>query len=170
MFCGCGGTTRVIDSRFNKDTIRRRRECLDCGERFTTHEQRQGEEEPFTIKDILDTGAKWAPIEQNRGGERFYVYFLIDPRNDRVFYVGKGSGGRIYEHERNVIAMRDGETPATIKRIREILECGERVCHYVASRFEYESDAYYYEERMIKKFSHPGLTNIRCNDFILENA
>jgi transcriptional repressor NrdR len=32
---------KVIDSRSSKDgaVIRRRRECLDCGERFTTYEQ-----------------------------------------------------------------------------------------------------------------------------------
>ena len=29
---------RVIDSRPRKDHIRRRRECLDCGHRWTTRE------------------------------------------------------------------------------------------------------------------------------------
>ena len=28
----------------------------------------------------------------------YYVYLLIDPRNNRVFYVGKGKGTRIYNH------------------------------------------------------------------------
>ncbi len=38
-FCA-HGDNRVIDSRLNKDNsaIRRRRECLACGKRFTTHE------------------------------------------------------------------------------------------------------------------------------------
>lgn len=51
--------TKVIDSRLseNKDAVRRRRECLSCGERFTTYERREplrlmvvkrsGESEPF---------------------------------------------------------------------------------------------------------------------------
>jgi len=43
MRCSKCGTLedRVIDSRESKDgsTIRRRRECLDCGHRFTTYEQ-----------------------------------------------------------------------------------------------------------------------------------
>lgn len=37
----CSGTeNRVIDSRISKDgnAIRRRRECADCGKRFTTYE------------------------------------------------------------------------------------------------------------------------------------
>jgi len=34
------GENRVIDSRISKDggAIRRRRECLGCGKRFTTYE------------------------------------------------------------------------------------------------------------------------------------
>jgi transcriptional repressor NrdR len=35
--------TRVIDSRLSegKDAIRRRRECISCGKRFTTYERRE---------------------------------------------------------------------------------------------------------------------------------
>jgi transcriptional repressor NrdR len=35
----CGGPSRVIDSRPMSGGIRRRRECVDCGGRFTTHER-----------------------------------------------------------------------------------------------------------------------------------
>lgn len=31
--------SKVTDSRVSGDAIRRRRECLECGERFTTHER-----------------------------------------------------------------------------------------------------------------------------------
>ena len=39
MYCGCVDSN-VIDSRTSDDgtTIRRRRECLSCGKRFTTYE------------------------------------------------------------------------------------------------------------------------------------
>ncbi len=39
MFCGCLDS-KVIDSRANDDgtSIRRRRECISCGKRFTTYE------------------------------------------------------------------------------------------------------------------------------------
>lgn len=38
----CGGDTKCIDSRepIQTDTVRRRRECLSCGKRFTTFELR----------------------------------------------------------------------------------------------------------------------------------
>ena len=39
MYCGCVDS-KVIDSRSNEDgtSIRRRRECIGCGKRFTTYE------------------------------------------------------------------------------------------------------------------------------------
>ncbi len=38
IFCG-NSESKVVDSRYLKDTsIRRRRECLKCGKRFTTYE------------------------------------------------------------------------------------------------------------------------------------
>lgn len=50
--------TKVVDSRDTGDAIRRRRECLKCGHRFTTHERierrvlwvvkREGHKEPFS--------------------------------------------------------------------------------------------------------------------------
>src|SRR5512142_1155538 len=37
-YCG-KEQNKVIDTRESIDTIRRRRECLDCGRRFTTYER-----------------------------------------------------------------------------------------------------------------------------------
>ena len=57
---------KVIDSRSNREgtAIRRRRECLKCGRRFTTYEQieeimpevvkKDGRREPFNRKKIFD--------------------------------------------------------------------------------------------------------------------
>lgn len=36
----CGGVTKVVDSRKEGEAVIRRRECSDCGERFTTSEAR----------------------------------------------------------------------------------------------------------------------------------
>ncbi len=35
----CGEDSQVIDSRETSNSVRRRRECLDCGSRFTTYER-----------------------------------------------------------------------------------------------------------------------------------
>lgn len=37
IYCG-SEDNKVLDSRNNDETIRRRRECLNCGRRFTTYE------------------------------------------------------------------------------------------------------------------------------------
>ena len=64
-FCG-SLDNRVIDSRLSKDNtaIRRRRECLHCGRRFTTYEyveeiqlmviKKDGRREPFNRQKILE--------------------------------------------------------------------------------------------------------------------
>ena len=33
---------------------------------------------------------------------KYYVYYLIDPKDNQPFYVGKGYNGRIYLHEKRV--------------------------------------------------------------------
>lgn len=67
MHCSkCGSLEdKVIDSRLSKDgrSIRRRRECLQCGHRFTTYEElertelrvikRDGRSEPFLKEKLL---------------------------------------------------------------------------------------------------------------------
>jgi transcriptional repressor NrdR len=67
MYCSkCGGIEdKVIDSRLSKDgrAIRRRRECVGCGHRFTTYEEierndlrvvkRDGRSEPLSRQKLL---------------------------------------------------------------------------------------------------------------------
>jgi transcriptional regulator NrdR family protein len=57
----CGKThDKVIDSRLAKDgiTVRRRRQCLDCSERFTTYEATEGGLLPFLILKNTRQGAR----------------------------------------------------------------------------------------------------------------
>lgn len=56
---------------------------------------------------------------------KYYVYVLVDPRTDEVFYVGKGSSNRVFEHEKT----DDGSEK--YKRCRDILESGHQVQKYV---------------------------------------
>ncbi len=83
-FCGFEDT-KVIDSRPSEDRKRRRRECTNCGKRFTTYEiiekpmlmvfKRDGTFEPFDrdklIKGILNA-IKKRPISLEQ------VSFLVD--------------------------------------------------------------------------------------------
>ena len=76
-FCG-HDETKVVDSRTSEsqDAIRRRRECLQCAERFTTYERREemplmvqkkgGEVEPFDHAKLL-RGLMVATAKRNVG-------------------------------------------------------------------------------------------------------
>lgn len=65
VFCGCNDS-KVVDSRYLKDTsIRRRRECIECGKRFTTYETVEtnpmivtnvfNEREPFKLEKLVES-------------------------------------------------------------------------------------------------------------------
>ena len=30
----------------------------------------------------------------------YYIYCLVDPRNQNIFYIGKGIGNRVFQHAR----------------------------------------------------------------------
>lgn len=49
----------------------------------------------------------------------FYVYELIDPRTDWVFYVGKGQGRRAWQHEQ---AVRRGDLSKNARKSAVISE------------------------------------------------
>lgn len=65
VFCNCS-ESKVVDSRYLKDTaIRRRRECINCGKRFTTYETVEtnpmivtnvnNEREAFKIEKLIES-------------------------------------------------------------------------------------------------------------------
>jgi len=88
----------------------------------------------------------------------FYVYALIDPRDGRAFYIGKGCGKRAHAH---VLASRRGAEPNPEKdlRIREIHDTGAAVVERVLRRFDSEWDALELERRLIHRLRR-RLTNI----------
>jgi hypothetical protein len=55
----------------------------------------------------------------------YYVYILIDPRNDEIFYVGHGAENRIFDHEDEIEYSEKNE------RIANIIETGHSVGKYV---------------------------------------
>lgn len=57
----------------------------------------------------------------------FYVYALRDPRDESIFYVGKGKGDRCYAHARQA-KVQGGESPEQLKiiTIKEIQANGKQ--------------------------------------------
>lgn len=56
----------------------------------------------------------------------WYVYVLRDPRDGRVFYVGKGTGNRVFQHAQDAATLHDSAKPK-LGRIRAIHAAGLQV-------------------------------------------
>lgn len=92
----------------------------------------------------------------NLGAGKFYTYFLIDPRDQQIFYVGKGKGRRLYQHVVNVNSGRF-DNVAKCKRILDIIDSGNVVIERHFSWHDNGVDALIAERVMIDRF--PNLTN-----------
>jgi transcriptional repressor NrdR len=108
-YCG-DSDSRVVDTRSAGSGIRRRRECKQCGRRFTTYEQiaatlhivkSDGRREPFDRQKLID-GIRLAcakrPIAMTA------IEGLVDQVEEYVFGLGKAEvsteivGSRVLEH------------------------------------------------------------------------
>lgn len=90
----------------------------------------------------------------------YYVYELVDPRSDVVFYVGKGIGERALQHE--IEARTQSFETEKANRIREIEETSSRVVVRVIGRYETEEQAFSVEATLIHwVYGLRNLTNIQ---------
>ena len=87
----------------------------------------------------------------------FYVYALIDPRFDCVFYIGKGKNKRINDHEKEAAK---GTYSSKCKVIRDIWDSGVSIKKQVIKWFASEKDAYAFEKELIDLVGLDRLTNV----------
>ena len=91
----------------------------------------------------------------------YYVYQLIDPRTNVVFYIGKGKNNRMYVHESYV---KRGKLPNGNKKlfdkINEIKNENLSIIYKKIFESDNEHDTYEYENRMINEFGINNLCNI----------
>jgi hypothetical protein len=78
----------------------------------------------------------------------FYVYALKDPRDKpaKPFYVGKGTGNRAWDHQKNIDDSAKG------KLIAEILESGNDVIHTIIADNLNEHQSLKIEAELISAF------------------
>lgn len=113
------GETKVVDSRDSQEyVIRRRRECLNCGRRFTTYEKI--EESPLKV--IKKDGAR-IPFDRERirsGVEKACYKRPISP--DQIERI-------VGDIERDVYAQFDREVPSRYigEKVMEALKLVDQV-------------------------------------------
>lgn len=88
----------------------------------------------------------------------FYVYLLTDPRDGRVFYVGKGKGKRMLSHQRDARRL-DSVNPRKTARILEILDAGLQVDARLFESGLDEAKALTLERTLIAAIGKQNLTN-----------
>lgn len=76
----------------------------------------------------------------------YYIYELIDPATDTVFYVGKGSCSRILHHEMHV-AAGDHYNKQLHAQITEIISRGDKIRYRIVSHSIPDSDSAYLIEK-----------------------
>ena len=92
---------------------------------------------------------------------KYYVYQLIDSRDNKVFYIGKGQKMRMYEHVKNVQRGRipNGTNIKLCNKIKKILSFKLNVKYKKILITENEQEAFDKEKEIISKI---GLKNL-CN-------
>jgi uncharacterized protein len=84
----------------------------------------------------------------------YYVYLYVDPRDGKVFYIGKGKGERCLDH-----LFEDDDHPK-VKRIQEIFAVGlEPRIEMLAHGLRTEQEAYNIESAAIGLLGLENLTN-----------
>lgn len=92
----------------------------------------------------------------------YYVYGLIDPRSKQIFYIGKGTKNRVFEHERESLGSPESEK-LKLKTISEIKDAGLEVEKIIINSNLTEEEAFAAEASLINAFNYvsdAGLTNI----------
>jgi hypothetical protein len=61
----------------------------------------------------------------------WYVYALQDPRDNKIFYIGKGKDSRVFAHAEGVLPEAEFEANSKNQLIKEILVAGREVNTYI---------------------------------------
>ena len=97
-----------------------------------------------------------------------YVYALVDPRNSKIFYIGKGKENRVFQHTKGALEDAFSENAPNLKldTIRSIISEGKKVAYYIIRHNLEEKQAYLVESTLIdmltySPFNHNNqLTNL----------
>lgn len=90
----------------------------------------------------------------------YYVYQLIDPRNNKVFYIGEGKGKRAHSHLNFTSGCNNPHKDRIIKKIQD---SGQQVIVEIVRDGLTKSQSIQLEEELINKIGIDNLSNICRN-------
>ena len=88
---------------------------------------------------------------------QFYVYVLRDPRDHTIFYVGKGTGNRVFQHAEE--ALESPKANDKLDRIRAIHAAGLPVDYQIVRHGMTEEQAFEVESALIDWIGIDELAN-----------
>lgn len=88
----------------------------------------------------------------------YYVYALVDPRDNKIFYIGKGKGNRVFQHAKD--ALKENDVSLKLDYIRAILKEGKRVKLYILRHNLTEDIAYVLESTLIDMLTYNKFNRI----------
>ena len=94
---------------------------------------------------------------------KYYVYALVDPRDKRIFYVGKGTSDRVYQHAED--SLDEMNESRKLSKIREIHNAGLEVEYYIIRHNLTEQEAFLVESVVIDLLTYDAFNT----DHILTN-
>lgn len=91
----------------------------------------------------------------------YYVYALINPINNKPFYIGKGKENRVFSHKEEVINGDDINNSLKKDEIKSILQSGLTIEHIIIRHGLKESESFLLEASLIDfvNFFDKKLTN-----------
>lgn len=101
---------------------------------------------------MLNKFSQLAEESLSKKSKEFYVYALVDPRDNQIFYIGKGTKNRVFNHVNEAIDNIDKKT-AKLDLIREIKKSGNEVLQYIIRSSLSEKEALFLESVLIDTLS-----------------
>ena len=90
---------------------------------------------------------------------RYYVYALQDPRDGKIFYIGKGVDNRVFAHAHDALTDVNRSTDK-LDTIRDIIKSGQEVKYYILRHDLDEDEAFTVESVLIDFLTYSGFNNV----------